>query len=178
MRMLFEIDKKDYTPGGTMRVRPSARAIIIDHDKIGMIYSKQFNYYKFPGGGIVDGEDNIAALVREVLEETGHSVIEESIQEYGQVRRIHKGEDVDIFMQDNYYFFCQINNHDEQQNLDAYEADEGFTFQFVEPQVVVCTNEETIPKLSAFRQAMLERESRVTEMLMNEGYFNCQNDND
>lgn len=56
MRTLFEMDKKDYVPGGSVFSRPSARAVIIKNRKIAMVYSQKYHYYKFPGGGIEAGE--------------------------------------------------------------------------------------------------------------------------
>ena len=35
--------------------------IIVKNEKIAMIYSKKYNYYKFPGGGALAG-DNIKLL--------------------------------------------------------------------------------------------------------------------
>lgn len=101
MRMLFEIDKKDYVHNGSVFSRPSARAIIIKAGKIAMVHSKKYNYYKFSGGGI--------------------------------------------------------------------EADEGFTLKFVEPQLAIDTNRTNV--LDDFNQVMLEREARVLELLIQEGYF-------
>ena len=169
MRILFEMDKKDYIPNGSVFSRPSARAIIIKDEKIAMVYSKKYHYYKFPGGGIEAGECMEDALIREVLEETGLCVIENSIQEYGQVHRIQKGTKEDIFIQDNYYFLCCVKEDLKQQNLDKYEADEGFTLEFLEPQFAIEVNRET--KLDEFSQVMLEREALVLELLMQEGYF-------
>lgn len=71
MRILFEMDKKDYVPNGSVFSRPSARAVIIKDGKIAMVYSKKYNYYKFPGGGIEVDECMEDSLIREVLEETG-----------------------------------------------------------------------------------------------------------
>ncbi|MDE5598256.1 MAG: NUDIX domain-containing protein, partial [Lachnospiraceae bacterium] len=68
MRMLFEIDKKDYVRNGSVFSRPSARGIIIKAGKIAMVHSKKYNYYKFPGGGIEADESKEDALIREVLE--------------------------------------------------------------------------------------------------------------
>lgn len=169
MRMLFEIDKKDYVHNGSVFSRPSARGIIIKAGKIAMVHSKKYNYYKFPGGGIESGECKEDALIREVLEETGLCVIKNSIQEYGQVHRIQKGTKEDIFIQDNYYYLCKVKEAAVRQNLDEYEADEGFTLKFVEPQLAIHTNRTNV--LDDFNQVMLEREARVLELLIQEGYF-------
>ena len=116
MRMLFEIDKKDYVIGGSVFSRPSARGIIIKNRKIAMVHSRKYDYYKFPGGGIEGNERKEDALIREVLEETGLCVVRESITEYGQVHRIQKGTKEDIFIQDNYYFLCSVEDDVKQQN--------------------------------------------------------------
>ena len=169
MRILFEMDKKDYIPNGSIFSRPSARAIIIKDGKIAMVYSRKYNYYKFPGGDIEPAESMEDALIREVSEETGLRVIKNSIQEYGQVHRVQKGTKEDIFIQDNYYFLCSVEEDLEQQNLDNYEADEGFTLEFLEPQLAIKVNRTTI--LDDFSQIMLEREALVLELLIQEGYF-------
>ncbi len=61
MRLLFEMDKKDYKENGTVGIRPSVCGIIVKNEKIAMIYSKKYNYYKFPGEGALAG-DNIKLL--------------------------------------------------------------------------------------------------------------------
>lgn len=169
MRMLFEIDKKDYDRDGSAFSRPSARGIIIKDGKAAMVYSRKYDYYKFPGGGIEPGECMEDALIREVSEETGLCVIENSIKEYGQVHRIQKGTKEDIFIQDNYYFLCNVKDDAKQQNLDKYEADEGFTLRYINPQLAIDTNRRNIS--DDFNQAMIEREIRVLEILIQEGYF-------
>ncbi|MDE7250646.1 MAG: NUDIX domain-containing protein [Lachnospiraceae bacterium] len=158
-------------PYGSVFSRPSARAIIMKDGKIAMVYSKKYNYYKFPGGGIEDDECMEDALIREVKEETGLCVIKNSIQEYGQVHRVQKGTKEDIFIQDNYYFLCCVKEDLEQQNLDKYEAEEGFTLEFLEPQAAIDVNRGAI--LDEFSQVMLEREALVLELLIQEGYFEC-----
>lgn len=51
MRLLFEMDKKDYSDGGKIFSRPSIRGIIVRNGKIAMIHSLKYDYYKLPGGG-------------------------------------------------------------------------------------------------------------------------------
>jgi 8-oxo-dGTP pyrophosphatase MutT (NUDIX family) len=167
MRLLFEIDTKDYDIHGERFVRPSVRSIIIKDSKVAMVYSKKYDYYKFPGGGIENGENEIDALKRETFEEAGLMIVPHSIREYGYVHRIQKGAVEAIFIQDNYYYLCDVESTVLSQNLDDYEADEEFTLVNIDPKTAINTNREQPhgPK----DQIMLEREALVLEMLIKEG---------
>ena len=103
MRELFVLDKKNYDPNGSVGRRPSVRGIIIRDGRIAMMHSKKYDYYKLPGGGIEAGETLEETLIREVREESGLVVKPETIKEFGYVRRIEKGKEEDIFVQDNFF---------------------------------------------------------------------------
>lgn len=171
VRLLFEIDTKDYDENGKAFVRPSARSIIMKDGKVAMIHSIKYDYYKFPGGGIEDDEDKVEALIRETLEEAGLIVIRDSIKEYGYVHRVQKSDhlDAEYFVQDNYYYLCSAEDKIEKQKLDDYEREEQFTFEFVDPEeaIYINRNRNHGPK----DQLMLEREARVLECLLDEGYL-------
>ena len=169
MRELFEIDTKDYDINGTTFSRPSARGIIIKDGKFAMIHSLKYEYYKFPGGGIEGQEDKRIALAREVLEETGLTVIPESVKEFGMVHRIQKGDYEDVFIQDNYYYICDVQDDIMEQKLDDYEREEGFTLEYVTPDYIIKTNKAC--KYIEADQIMLYRENKVIEILMSEGYI-------
>ena len=168
MRHLFTIDTHDYDPNGSVFVRPSVRAIIIEDQKVLMVHSLKYDYYKFPGGGINAGEGMEEALCREVAEEAGRVVVPGSVQEYGLVRRITKHDKADIFLQDNFYYLCQVGEA-VAQNLDDYEAEERFTPEFVTPRHAIETNR--FHDHDGKWGIVQERESRVLERLMEEGYF-------
>ena len=171
MRLLFEIDLKNYDKNGKVFNRPSARAIIIKNNKIYMVHSLLFDYYKFPGGGIEKQESSIDALVRETAEEAGLIVIKESIKEYGYVHRIQKAKDegFSMFVQDNYYYLCDVEDRIINQRLDDYEDYEKFTLELVDPKTAIIANRNSDhgPK----NREMIEREAKVLEMLIEEGYF-------
>jgi len=135
MKQLFEIDLNNYDPNGKVFRRPSARAVICRDDKLLMIYSQKYDYYKFPGGGIEKDEDPATALVREVREECGRKVIPESVEEFGSVMRRQKDEydETMIFEQENFYYFCDIEDEIVETALDDYEKDEGFKAVWVDP---------------------------------------------
>ena len=169
MRLLFEIDKKDYGGCTHTFARDSARSIIIKNGKIAMIHSLKYDYYKFPGGGIEPGESATDALIRETAEEAGLTVIPDSIREYGYVHRIQKStvKEDEYFVQDNYYFLCDVEEGIKQQKLDGYESDEHFTLKYVKPETAILSNrtKDHGPK----DPVMLEREARVLEILLSEG---------
>ena len=168
MRLLFEMDKKDYGGCAHSFTRDSARSIIIRNGKIAMIHSLKYDYYKFPGGGIEPGECAVDALIRETAEEAGLTVIPDSIREYGYVHRIQKStvKEDEYFVQDNYYFLCDAEEGVGPQKLDDYESDEHFTLEYVMPENAILCNRAKAhgPK----DPVMLEREARVLEMLLSE----------
>ena len=58
MRLLFQIDTKDYDRNGRAFIRHSARCIHIKNGLVAMVHSLKYDYYKFPGGGIEKNESN------------------------------------------------------------------------------------------------------------------------
>lgn len=171
MRLLFEIDLKNYKEGGTVGRRPSVRGIILRDGKIAMVHSLKYDYYKFPGGGMEPGESQEAALIREVKEETGFAVAAESIRPFGTVRRVQKGLTEDIFVQENYYYFCDVSAETGAQSLDSYEAEEGFVPEWVSLSEAIRTNRSNLhdgKQNDLYFRAMLERDNRVLLLLLQE----------
>ena len=172
MRLLFELDTKDYDINGVGFVRHSARCIHIKNGLVAMVHSIKYDYYKFPGGGIEQNESKEKAMIRETQEEAGLIVVAESIREYGYVHRIQKSDydDAKYFVQDNYYFICDVEENIKPQILDDYEADEEFTLEYVTPDKAIWVNRNV--NHGTTDQIMLERDARVLELLKAEGYFN------
>ena len=183
MKTLFTTDYKDYEAVWPRSARPSARGIILiddisdystlaPHDKIALVYSTKHQFYKFPGGGIHEGEENTTALIREVTEETGLEVIPESIEDAGLVSRIMQSEmfPQTIFVQDSFHYFCKVKTESDgspiikKQNLDDYEKDDGFELRIVTLDRAILTNlrfkSDDFSKLD-----MIARETLVMEKL-------------
>ena len=171
MRTLFEMDRRDYGECTRSYVRNSARSIIIRDGKIAMIHSTKYDYYKFPGGGIERGEDPVQAMIRETREEAGLTVIPESVREYGCVHRIQKSvsDPAEVFIQDNFYYLCDAEEEAVSQDLDEYESAEDYTLEFVDPRAAAEKNRNVGP--SPYNGVMFEREARILEMLIAEGYL-------
>ena len=167
MKILFTLDSKDYDESIEVICRPSARGIIVRDGKVAMVHSAMYDYYKFPGGGIEEGESPLEAMIREVKEESGLEVIPESIRKFGNVHRKSRTAKGGLFIQDNFYFICASENDVGNTNLDDYENEEGFALEFVAPEIAIernrhCPYESKMP-------LMLEREARVLELLIERG---------
>ena len=90
-----------------------------------------------------------------------------SIREYGLVHRVQKGQEEDIFIQDNFYFLCDVETKVVKRQLDDYEAEERFTLEYVNPICAIRINREV--DHGPTDQIMLEREAKVLEMMIQEG---------
>lgn len=165
MRLLFCVDMLNYEENWPHSKRPSVRGIIWNGDRLAMVHSLKYDYYKLPGGGINGEESHEATLIREVKEETGLTVIPESIKEYGFVLWLQKSEYIEntIFEQENFYYICEVEKNAGEQKLDAYEAEEGFTLEFVTPEEAIRVNRSGQYESAA--RVMVEREIRVLEEL-------------
>ncbi len=166
MRLLFEIDTKDYDPAGPVVSRPSARAILLCEKKIYLVHSTRFDYFKFPGGGIHANESREEALSRETEEETGLIVKRDSIREFGCVHRVQKDDESEngIFLQDSYYYFAEVDSHRASPRLDAYEKEEGFALKLVDPLEAIRIN--LTHDHGEADPVMIERDTMVLRILI------------
>lgn len=166
MKELFSIDLNDYERNYIVYKRPSARGIILSGDKIALVYSKKEKYYKFPGGGIKENEDMHTALIREVREEVGLTVIPESIIEFGSVMRRQKSNysPDTIFEQENFYFLCKAEKYVSDQELDDYEKDAEFVLRFVNIEDAIKTN-RNYHSDDLFNEIMIKREEKVLQLV-------------
>lgn len=171
MRLLFEIDTKDYTPGGVAFTHRSARCIHIREGRAAMVHSAKYDYYVFPGGTIEGDESPEAAMIREAREEAGLVVVPQSVRPYGRVHLTQKSErpGVNRFVQDACYYLCQVEDGLQPQKLDDYESEESFALTYITPQQAIAVNRNGDHKHKD--PVMLEREARVLECLMADGYF-------
>ena len=167
MENLFTIDLKNYDEAWRRSYRLAVRAIIDYGDELAMVYNSKYDWYAFPGGGHEEGESLAEALIREVKEEVGLTVIPESIKEFGGSMLHRKSEvfEKTIFDQENYYYTCKVFPEVGEQNLEDYEAKEGMTLKFVKPEHALFVNLNN----DHFEQndtAWIERETRILKMWM------------
>ncbi len=106
-------------------------------------------------------------MILEGAEESGLTVLPETIREYGRVHRVSKGRDVDMFVQDNDYFLCGVAAEPASQRLDAYEQDATFVLEYVTAAHAIRVNREADHHGFPYG-TMTERDARVLEMLLAE----------
>ena len=139
-----------------------------------MVHSRKYDYYAFPGGGIDPGEKKEETLIREIREELGLEVIPESVREYGLVIRKEKGAIDDLFIQENYYFLCDVGDNRLRQELLGYEVEEEYELCWMDPDAVLKANRENDHgklKDESWAKNLYEREALMIGKLREEGFL-------
>lgn len=93
-----------------IKQRSTVRGIIKnEHNQVLMVYSKAFDDYTFPGGGVKPGETHEDALKRELAEEIG-AISLNIIRLCGtteELRHCIRGTD-NVYHQTSYYYLCEV----------------------------------------------------------------------
>lgn len=122
--------------------RTAVRGIIYDGDQLIMVKTR-LGDYKFPGGGVKEGETHQQALRREIQEETGYtdvtigncfgSAFEQNIDWF-------EGEGT-YFQMRSFYYICHLNSPEKKESLlEDYEAKLGYEAVRVDPAVAYEAN--------------------------------------
>jgi ADP-ribose pyrophosphatase YjhB (NUDIX family) len=110
------------------RLRRACRAVIFDDaGKIAILDVTKLGYHKLPGGGLEPGEDNIAALHREVKEETG---VEIEIR--GGLGVIIECREQHLFLQFSTCYYANALGKGKPTSFTQEELDDGFMLKWVE----------------------------------------------
>ncbi|AUD62520.1 hypothetical protein BK010_02565 [Tenericutes bacterium MO-XQ] len=123
MKIIRFLDDQNYDQNDQLFKRTAVRAIIKKDDQYLMIQSLLYKDIKFPGGGQEQNESDIDTLYREVLEETGLTIIKDSVKPYGMIIEKRKStfNDHEVFYMESKYYTCEIYDHIGEQRLSDYE---------------------------------------------------------
>jgi 8-oxo-dGTP pyrophosphatase MutT (NUDIX family) len=122
--------------------RTAVRAVVARGNNLLMIYSAAVGDYKFPGGGVDQGESHEQALRREVQEECGMSLATVG-DEIGSIVEYNfpVEEEYDVFRMISHYYQSDALDGFGAQKLDGYEKDLGFTPVWIDIDQVIQANE-------------------------------------
>ncbi|MBD0787347.1 NUDIX domain-containing protein [Vibrio sp. Y2-5] len=152
----------------TVLQRKATRAIVVDGEDILMLYTERYHDYTLPGGGLDDGEDVLAGLVRELEEETGAKNIH-SIKPYGiyeEFRPWYKN-DFDVMHMISYCYTCKIDRELGDTKFEDYEIRNGMEPRWINIHQAIAHNEKTI--LESSKKGMsIERETYLLRLIAQE----------
>lgn len=148
--------------------RNATRAIVLDGEDILLLYTERYHDYSLPGGGLDEGEDVIAGMVRELEEETGAQNIH-NIKPYGlyeEFRPWYK-DDADVMHMLSYCYTCKVDRELGETAYEDYEVKNGMQPRWVNIHQAIAHNEETIAK-SPKKGMSIERETYLLHLIAKE----------
>ncbi|MCL9781940.1 NUDIX domain-containing protein [Vibrio sp. S4M6] len=169
MRLLHSSTHPDLKDlNGRVFHRKAARGIILNGDSILMLYTARYDDYTLPGGGVDEGENIAAGLIRELQEETGAKNVR-NIQAFGlyeEFRPWHK-PDFDIVHMESYCFVCEIDAELGETKLEDYEINNGMVPKWINIYDAIEHNEKTMAT-SDKKGMSIERETFLLKRIVQE----------
>lgn len=165
-----DVSPADIVPNSTLTliVRHAARAIVLNGEDILLLYTQRYHDYSLPGGGIDDGEDEVAGLIRELREETGaqgvHNV--QAFARYDEYRPWYK-PDADIIHMISHCYLCDIDKALGETALESYEVSNGMTPLWKNIHEAITHNERVISH-SDKKGLSIERETFMLKVIAEE----------
>ena len=149
-------------------LRRAARGIIIRDDKILLLYTKRYHDYSLPDGGIDEGEDNIAGLIRELREETGAKNVH-NIQEFGSYEEFRPWykNDIGLMQMQSFCYVCDIDEELDAPQFEQHEIQNGMHPVWINIHEAIKHNEETMAS-SPKKGLSIERETFILKRINEE----------
>lgn len=167
MKILATFDSKDYQDTTDVHEKYSVRGIVLRDGKLAMQCSRE-GEYKIPGGGLEAGENAIQALIRELREETGLHVKEDTIQELGEIVEIRRDlfESHKKYICHSAFYVCQVGEEQDELQLTASEIAKGYVLKWATPEEIYRQNiqiqkDPWIIRDTAFIKMLLDKEVQL-----------------
>ena len=165
-----EVSPDDISPVSelTLLVRHAARGIVIKEDRILLLYTHRYHDYSLPGGGIDEGEDKVAGLIRELQEETGANGVRniKPFARYDEYRPWHKS-DADITHMISHCYICDIDEELGETAFESHEVNNGMKPLWKNIYEAIEHNEEIIAN-SDKKGLSIERETFLLKVIAEE----------
>ena len=165
-----DISPSDIDPSSPLKltVRHAARGIILKGESILLLYTQRYDDYSLPGGGIDEGEDEIAGLVRELREETGAQGVRNIVAfaRYDEYRPWYKS-DADIMHMISYCYVCDIDEELAETAYESYEINNGMKPLWINIHTAIAHNQSIIAN-SDKKGLSIERETFLLKLIVEE----------
>lgn len=166
MKLLKKMINPDLdTLDGKIFKRIAARGIIIRNNKILLMYTKHYDDYSLPGGGVDQNEEIVTGLKREISEETGAQDIQ-VISEFGYIdeyRPFYKDE-YDLMHMISYLYVCEIADDLKEAQLEDYEIANGMKAIWISINEAIQHNKDAIMN-NDDTGLSIERETHILELI-------------
>jgi ADP-ribose pyrophosphatase YjhB (NUDIX family) len=145
--------------------RLATRSIAIQGDAILLLYTKRYEDYSLPGGGLDLGEDKIEGMIRELSEETGAQDIKniKPFGSYEEYRPWYK-PDYDIQHMISYCYTCDIKKELGMSNMESYEINNGMKALWINIDEAIAHNKKTMAT-SEKKGMSIERETFLLKLI-------------
>lgn len=170
MRLIKTITHKAINnPNGSTFYRRSARGIILHGTNILLIYTKRYNDYSFPGGGVDTDEELVPGLQRELSEEIGASHTE-ILQQFGYITEFRPSNkpEYDLIHMDSFFYVCNVDYDFQHANPEDYEVKNGSYPLWVNIDEAISHNLSVLQKQEPFMGFSIERETFVLQLIRKE----------
>jgi ADP-ribose pyrophosphatase YjhB (NUDIX family) len=163
-----DVSATDISPSSELRLieRHAARAIVIKGEEILLLYTERYHDYSLPGGGIDEGEDEVAGLIRELKEETGARGVRDvkTFARYDEYRPWYKA-DADIIHMISYCYLCEIDDELGDTAFESHEVNNGMQPLWVNIHEAIAHNENVIAT-SDKKGLSIERETYLLKQIV------------
>ncbi len=159
--LLYTLTHPDVTRlDGVILERRAARAVVLHGNDALLLYTRRYDDYSFPGGGLDDDESPADGLVRELREETGATGIHVGRylgygDEYRPPRKV--GHDV-LFMRSHFYV-CHVERILGDAAPEVYEVGNGMVPRWIDINEAIAHNEAVLRDQPPSMGMSIERET-------------------
>ena len=165
MTPIFTVTHPDRLhPQGQLFQREAVRAVIADGADLLMLYTRRYNDYSFPGGGVSEGEAIDACLMRELQEETGAAAVDvKRYLGYVDEFRPDRRDSPNTMLMRSHFYECAVQRELGRSAPEDYEIANGMVPVWVNARVALEHNEmllRTRPQtmgLSIYRETQMLR---------------------
>ena len=160
MTLIHTLVHPDFIPGTPMAERQAVRAVIMRGNDILLLYTRRYDDFSFPGGGLDPGEDPIAGLRRELLEETGAAnvSVDRHLGYVDEYRPPLRGR-AEVILMRSHFYLCHVDGELGAAAPEAYEVANGMVPRWIALSAAVAHNRRVLSTKPPGMGISIERET-------------------